>query len=641
MGSSILFLLIYWSILVLPGLALSKILKKTRTDIVSLGALGWIATSYTLYVLVFCICNYLGVHANTLQNTFFFIVFSSLLILLGFGLKKKGEQSAQSPSILDFKAPLFIIVISGIYQLLIGSYNEIPADLYNHLGRFQAALRSLEENSLGQPLSLTQLLTQKSGVFYYFAAFASTFSDASSTQVVELVDFSNRTFFLVAVFCFAKRIFRESKYCQVTALLCLAFLSMHMGISVFSYIRYYSFAPSMLALILYFCAIAIGIDYIEKRFRFQSIITHLIPIALLTLAAAAVHTQEAMFIGIMALCISIAAFCRSLYKSGVVINRYQSLAFSILAVLAFVALFQYSIDNLQRAPNAHWRLWDFGEGFWFLPQLTVLNLKNQFIQVVTLWGLLVYTLFFLNIKKYKNNLFLIAGMLSPLLTFLNPFFIDTFLRHYNSTTVWRLCYLLPIHFVAADLFVNYLRKINSGKLVTRIYAGSIVAMMVLLLLPILNTWQAAHFSRAPTIGKTNSKLGYDHYLDLVNYLNSIEESKQVLTDPMLGYMISGLTRHEALRQKFTRGYRFKRFSYYDYSPKQLDKFSGHLLISNTRQNTNSKIGRLARHWSENEWINTKNYYPEALFEHLSERPDFFKLVWSSNGVNIYEIGETE
>ncbi len=637
MISSMLFLVAYWSVLILPGLALSKIFKKVKINGANVGVLGSIAASYALYVLAFCICNYFGVHADTFQNTFSLIVFSSLVVILSAIFKSIPKRQFHSDSIPDFKIPIGIVLVSSIYQLVIGSYNEVPSDLYSHLGRYQDALRSLEQNSLGQPLSFTQLLTQKSGVFYYLAAFASRFSDASSTQVIELVDFSNRTLLLVAVFYFAKRIFEGSKYCRAIALLSIAFLSMHMGISVFSFFRYYTFAPSMLALTLYFCAIAIGIDYLEKRFHPKAIFSHLIPIALLTLAAAAVHIQEAMFIGIMAICISIAAFFRSLSKSGVVINRYQSLSFSVLALLAFVALYSYSVENFARTPNAHWRLWDFGKGFWFLPQLTVLNLKNQFIQVVTLWGLLVYVLFFLNIQRYKNNLFLIAGMLSPLLTFLNPFFVDTFLRHYNSTTVWRLCYLLPIHFVAADLFINYFKKVSSEKLGNRIYASSIVAMMVLLLLPILNTWQGAHFSRIPTISRTNSELGHERYKDLVNFLNSLEEPKQVLTDPMLGYMISGLTQHEALRQKFTRGYRFKRFSYYDYSPKQLDKFTGHLLISNTRTMPNSTVGALSGHWSEKEWNNTHYYYPDALFEHLSERPDFFKLLWSSNGVNVYEI----
>ncbi len=638
MSSSIVFILVYWSILTLPGLSLSMLANRSawlnNHSSLYLGPLGWIASSYTVFVLLFCICNYLNVGADKFLSLVAAIVVASFILFVNLTIRRKKLSVSA-----DSKVLISLIVLSGIYQLLVGSYNEVPADLYAHLERFQSALQSLTENTLGSSLPTAQLLQQKSGVFYFLPALATQLSDASSTQVVELVDFSNRTLFLIAAYCFARQIFQKNKYSIQIALATIGLISLHMGINVFSFIRYYSFAPTMLALTLYFCAIALGLNYLERQFQAKAILTHLAPILLLTIASAAVHTQEAMFIGIMSICLSIAAFFRTLSTANENTNRYQSLAFATLALILFAVLYSYSLENLNRAPNAHWRLWEFGEGFWFLPQLTTLNLKNQFIQVLTLWGVLVYVLFFLNIHRYKNKLFIMAGMLSPLLTFLNPFFIDTFLRHYNSTTVWRLCYLLPVHFVAADLFVHYVQRWRSVNLFSKVYSTTILAIMLLLLLPIANTWQGAHFSRASTLRTTDAELGYERYQDLITFLNSISEPKQILSDPMLGYMIAGLTQHEVLRRKFFRNHRFKRFSYYDYDSKQLDQYSEHLLITNTRQDSKSNVGRLSGHWSENEWINTNNYYPNALFQHLAERPNFFKVLWKANGIVVYQIAE--
>jgi len=218
-------------------------------------------------------------------------------------------------------------------------------------------------------------------------------------------------------------------------------------------------------------------------------------------------------------------------------------------------------------------------------------------------------------------------MLSPLITFLNPFFIDTFLRNYNSTTVWRLCYLLPIHFVAADLFVYYASRIQNDSFVKRSASALIVTLLLLLLAPLNNnTWQGAHYSRVPTLIASDPDLSYASYNDLLDFLNTLKQEEQVLTDPMLGYMISGLTKH-----------RFKRFSYYDYSNLPLDRYDNHLLVVNQRQLKESRLGELGQHWRKNEWQETRHYYPKELLAHITERPDTFTRLWSNEGVSVYRI----
>ncbi|MEO0369654.1 MAG: hypothetical protein AAF197_12880, partial [Pseudomonadota bacterium] len=125
------------------------------------------------------------------------------------------------------------------------------------------------------------------------------------------------------------------------------------------------------------------------------------------------------------------------------------------------------------------------------------------------------------------------------------------------------------------------------------------------------------------------------------WIMELQTEYTILTDPMTGYMISALTHHKSLRNKFFRGTFFKRFSYYDYSDNPLDKYSGDLLVVNLRTDVSSNVGRLTGHWRENEWTETQGYYPDVLLEHLEERPEKFELLWSHNKIWLYRINSCQ
>lgn len=632
---SIVFTLCYASLLLLPGAAIHTAFFKNKFY----SPLSWVALSYILFVLIFISFNRFGLSETSLQALVLFSTFSSALYL---GIRSFKHVAYPKKSTFSYqwaKPTLIIVGLSGLYQFFFGTYTEVPADLYSHLERFQYASKNVAINSLGKELELPQLLKQKSGVFYYLLAFVNQWPKLNTSALLPCVDFANRTLFLLSVFFFTTYLFALQKRAHAIAYSATFFLALHMGINVFSFIRYYSFAPTMLALVLYFFAIVVFLEQVKQSFSIKSWLGNYVLILLALLAAAAVHTQEAMFIGIIILCISLVATTRFYLSSNntIVDKPWQANLISFVGLASFIAIYLYSLENLERAPNAHWRLWEFGDGFWFFPQLTTLNLGHQFSKVVTLWGLLVYGLFFIHIKRYKNNLFLLAGMLSPLVTILNPFFIDTFLRHYNSTTVWRLCYLIPIHFVAADLFIYYAKSIKPSGWLKRIVAIAIPSALIVLLLPVSNTWQGIHYSRFPTLAKSNTRLSHTHYLDLLSFLDELKFTERVITDPMTGYMISGLSKHHSARRKFFRGHYFKNFSYYDYDSKPLDKYSGHLLIINLRPSVKSEVGALGQHWRANEWLVTRSYYPDQLLTHVEQRPRKFRKLWEGDKLMVYRI----
>jgi len=638
-----LLLVLYFAILFLPGYAVFKLFR-LQFDPFNFS----VSFSYAIFTLVFIVANYFTIPASTLA----YFVTSYLFLAAGyitFFVCYKGEY--RSNEVKSRLLPIAIIgSASAAYQSVFGSFLEVPADIYTHIERYQHAIADLRINSLGDSLLWKELLFQKSGVFYYLLAGAAQLTNNSTGAVVATIDFANRTLFLCAIYFFTKTIYRGKEKSTAIAGITVIFVALHMGINVFSYVRYYSLAPTMLNMVVYLATIGIFLSTIPQNLAIKNIGTYLI-ILLLILTTSAVHIQETIFTIIIIVLISAIILLSKLrimpYKFDV--DYRQSLIVVVLGILGFISVYLYSHYNLIRAPNAHWRLWEFGSGFGFIPDITTLNLKLQFPQVMTLWGLLVYFLFFLNFNRYRGNLFILAGMLSPIFTILNPFFIDLFLRHYNSTAVWRLCYLIPVHFVAGDLFVHYFNKFfeysklkpsfnSQFKSILKIVSiGLILIAMLGLLLPIQNTWQNVHYSRFPTLGQSAKSLSPAYYQGLISKLESLEQHYEILTDPMTGYMISAMTRHHSRRKKFFRDYRFKHFTFLDYSNNPLKKYRDHLLVVNKRKKGQSIVGKLSDHWAEKQWEKTDRYYPPQLLAHLNSNPNLFELLWSENDVQVYRV----
>lgn len=643
--SSLLFIFLYCICLIAPGLAIQRLLS-LRFD----RYLASISISYSIFSLAFIVCNHYSVSAASFALGYLLLCLCSVSYLV---IAYSRSWDLHKAGLAYLKPLLTILAVSAIYQLLFGSFTEVPADMYAHLEYYQRALRSLDANSLGRALEWKSLLLQKSDVFYYFVAGVNSLVQLPIQDTISTIDFLNRSLFIIAVFYFARLVFKDSANSTLIAALCCVFVAMHMGINVFAYIRYYTLAPTMLNMVLYMFAITVFIEIVcngasaknnlaEKSLAETSIgYAIIIPIGI---AASTIHIQEAMFIGVMIVIMSFIATTDKLLPSRLHIqlhhlhvSKHQVMTISFLALISFITLYVYSQLNLTRAPNAHWRLWEFAPSYGFFPSITTLNLKLHFSRVLTLWGLLIYLLFFLNFNRYRNNLFILAGMLSPIFTILNPFFIDLFLRHYSSTTVWRLSYLIPIHFVAGDLFIHYIKTFRERSSLKKVVVSLLLIAMIGLLLPIGNTWKKLHYSRFPSLAQSNEQLSHTNFEDLINALVSIEPKHKILTDPMTGYMISALTKHTSSRQKFFRSRNFKHFTFLDYSDKPLRKYKNYLLIVNKREAIRSRIGKLSGHWTDKQWLSIESYYTPALLAHLGNNQGQFELLWSQNDIQIYKI----
>jgi len=615
------FAAIYLSILILPGVALLPSCFRNGASV--------IASSFAFFVLLFFLCWLL----NLSTFSFTIIFCGSLLasVLLIWLKRSQFDWQAMLPYLL-------IGIVSLIYQSLFSSFSEVPSDAYAHLERIKFANDNLELGTLGFGASLTGFFQQGSGVFYFLIALSQSLSNIDARSAFEGLDFINRTLFLAVVFSFTKTIFKHSGRASLTAYFAVFFVAAHMGINVFAYIRYYTIAPSIIAFSLYFSAISLFLNCCHNPDSVKKLALSALAIFFLALAAAATHVQEALFIVIVIPLMAIWWLItnRKPQSGRIKVNPVFFYTIVIAAAFSFVLAYMLSNQHLERAPNAHWRLWEFAEAVWIFPKITVLNLKFQFIQVITLWGLFVLACAVFYWRRYIKNLYIMAALSVPLVTILNPFFIDLFLRHYNSTTVWRLCYLIPIHFIAADLSEYHWSRLNSSSMqfAYRFRSAVFLMLVVALLLPIANTWNQTHFSRVPTLASSDPQLSYKHYGDLLDFLAELP-SQKVLTDPMTGYMVSALSKHHSNRRKFFRGKNFIRFSFLDYTHKPLSQFRDHLIIVNQRPNSKSVVGKLSGHWREIEWLDIHNYYPTALLERL--KSDDFEKLWENEEVSVYRI----
>lgn len=637
MMQSVAFALVFLAILLLPGLALSQVIGRQWVKCCRfLFALGFSYASFVLALGAFQLLqiswSYFSIYIGSI------ITFSILGIIISF--VRSGFKRVNDFLRLGI-APIFIISLVSCYHFLVGPYNDIPADIYAHLGYFQRALDFQQQGIMGES-NWVGFFMQKGLVWYHFLAFCSQVSGANIEAVIYITTWLTKVLFLLGVYFFSLRIFVNMKNAKVIALLTTVFLSLHMGINVMAYVRYYSFAPTMLNLILYFSAVVIFLQLIREK-NMLVIMGQLTYLVLLILATAAIHTQEALFIVVMCSTIALVYVVFSLFKFKITAEKdlsfYSSKVILLVAIIGFIMVYLIARNKLERAPNVGWRLWEFGEVNSWLPKLTILNLKYQFIRVITLWGILVYIAAIFYWRDIRQNTFLVAGLISPAFTVMNPFFVDLFLRLDNSTTLWRLSYLIPLHFVAAFIvvkIVSHFREAGSSNFQKALGVVFIV-LSVTLLLPYKNTYAGLHYSRFPTLMSVNSKNNYDHIDDVINALEAIEKKHIVLTDPVTGYVISGMTRHHSYRHKFFPRH-YLNFSFDDYSDFPLRKHKGKLLLINSRSGENSQVGALSQHWAENV-LDVSGYYPSALMEHLQANSTQFSLLWksASGDMRLYKI----
>lgn len=524
------------------------------------------------------------------------------------------------PELTNRWLPGLLAVLLGYvgYFLWAGNYTEVPADLYQHLTYAQREFRFWNSGNLGKAMPLSDLLQQKGEYWYALLVALTYFTNNLLIDTFESAMFTNNVLFLCGVYFFALTIFKSFDFTkeqrQLAAVLATFFVFAQMGINVFSFVRYYALAPVMLNFIVYFAGIIACVGLLNNEQK----VKHSFILLVSLIVAAMVHTQEALFIGVMfILMLCVLLIQATNRKHWPNFYRWYLPGFG-LAVIASVSMFVIwlAANHLPRSPQPAYLITRIVEQVPLFGHLMVLNPEHQLIKVITIWGAWIYILFFVLFRNFKGQPYIIAGMLSPVFTVLNPFFVDLFLRFDSATTVWRLLYLAPMHFVAAASIVILFQLMKKAKLLPKLVSVIAVFLSVLLLFPGVLGVTLNTFAKE-TLLPVKAANDYRQWRDIFDELNRVREPKKIITDPLTGYLVRALTHHH------TYGYKF--YERQDWGKKfaLLQGENAHIevhdikdwVLINKREGGLSAIGAKAMHWSPNV-LRFSHYYdglnPESI-----------------------------
>jgi hypothetical protein len=412
-----------------------------------------------------------------------------------------------------------------------------------------------------------------------------------------------------------------------------------MGLSVISYVRYYSFAPTATNFIVYYAGLVCLLNLYERRD------TDLRSVAFLFTAVAVttvIHIQECLFIVIAAYLLGVWWAIKEIatrFRQSGKVPVGISLALLVL-VAGAMGLYLWIRFNYNIRPFTHSQILTYS--LRYIGNLYVLDPTYRFYLVVTSWGLFVYLLFFAFLKRFTCQPFLVLAMLSPLVTVFNPLFADVFVRLSESGTLWRLGFFVPLHFVAGVLVVLLLRQVSRRINYRAVFSTLALSTLLILLLPSAFSVPVNAHAKT-TLIKTDPSNSWRYWQDLIAFLeendfDSLGVQKRVLVDPVTGYVINAFTRYRSYGYKFlpTRNYYRRPFAFETYEDFPLSDYSNQLIIVNTRDGGPSTTGERSGHWHR-DVLRVSDYYPDALLPHLEGNPDRFEKLWSADRIQVYRI----
>ena len=616
--------------------------------------------SYTVFVLWLKAMTLAGQDVQSFMYSYFLLI----LVLCLLALVKFYRRTYSRGSNHEVKCygcgdytrfiPVFLIILFiSVYFFLVGAYVELPADIFQHMETMQEVTRDILR-SIRDGTPLKGNLGQNGRYWFYLYSLICSWGGVTLSASILAASIFNTSVFLLGVYWFSQVVFREmqvsSKALIFISSAAVFFTFFHFGINIFAFIRYYALAPVILNFVLYFSIMAIIIDFFRVK---EWNIKYLVVAGVIFYTSLHIHRQEALFAVLMVCIMSFYLFAqkhapnfkflwqgqaRSIQISPVkFLTNKVNISF-LLTQIVMISLFIYSYLSIARRPITEPKVISLENIFPFFKNLYILNPTYQFYSVVTLWGAAVILLFMLNIRRFTNNAFLMAGMLSPFFTVFNPFFTDLFLRHSYSVMLWRMNFLMPLHLVAACLIVITVQYIREGSYLKKAYGVISIILLISFLFPVQTTFLQNRYSRLLTLKPVPVENSPQHWTDLIEYLNGIKKQKKIITDPVTGYMVTALTRHESRRAKFHRIWGdYIEFNFDDYSSNPFDSYDGYLFIINRRNGGTSKTGRIARHWSENILQVENFYFSKKLEGYISSNPDRFRLLWEKDRVRVYSI----
>jgi hypothetical protein len=645
-----LFLTIYMLAMVVPGAALAQAL---RLDMCR--AAMAIALSLSVLVLALVLARAVGLGVPGFGYLLITVyVMSAAGSAVAWWLRPPSPAPEEPGGFWEgtWIVPVLTLGAVSAYVFWAGPYTEAPSDAWHHIERIGDRLdHIIIDGSIGTAQSFDEYLEKRAGYWYSIAAYFLYVTGTGFEAGLAHLAAANTLLFSAGIYSFALYVFRgvvENRWMRhwVAAASVFFFLT-QFGISVFSYVRYYIFAPTFLNYIVYLAAAACILRFIRHEhgaWRFPA------AAAALTVVAVLVHTQEAVFIVLMSGAVILAAFLfagpggfrgrGSDYATGMDRAGRRILVLLAVGIGAYLSMHAWAYLEIARHdPLKHGVMADIRNYIPFLQNLYILRPEHQFYQVLTVWGVLVYILFLARATRFLASPYLVAGMAMPILTVFNPVFTDLFLRFSWPEVLWRMCYMIPLPFVGGYFLVRSLAgAFRAPGAHRRIGHLAVAAALVGLLLPVQTTYFVSPYSKIYTLAPVAAANDHRNWHDLLQFLDTLEPAR-IVTDPVTGYVIKGMTAHGYSGHKF-HAVRTMRVNRDSYSAIHFGDRRGGLIVINMRDGADSDTGRYGRHWPA-DILKVSGHYSGAFLEFVTQRSDLFELLWEHDRIAVYRIIEAD
>lgn len=543
----------------------------------------------------------------------------------------------KSPS---FLVDLLIIVTTGIYIAIVGVYVEIPADIFAHLEGVQIALNNSKIGLLGSD-----------PIWYSLIALVLNFSGEDIQDIFQSFTYLTMTMFLLGVRCFASEVGQRLLFSNgknaFFSLLAVVFTAILFGTSVFSYLRYYTFAPGYIAYLIFMLGALVATDLKFTQTQFRTSAGSCVVLAFCVFVTLHFHKQEALFL-LLLIVFSLTWDCVSYWQSKNYFNRLGAAFIPIvlfgIILLATVVSYVYLISSggLSEARPA---LDNNTITLFWLPgsagYLQIADPLGRAYETLGFLGLTVIALYFMPILRSYRTKIITALIFVPIVTMFSPTFTVFFLEWTLPSVLWRLAYMIPIGVVTALCIVSMITLLKKKFVLAMI--GLAIIFLQLVPFPGLENLQHTRYTSLSIIDKRNTP---NHWADLIGFMSG-HRDMNILSDPITGYVLTALTgvRHSHSKFHSTKVGDINKQRYGPNSFLDHAEEGDWMFVINLRDGVDSINGKRSGHWPRATTV-VGNYYSDQLLEwlsidrlhrtHLSSKlPSHFELAWHRDSIWVF------
>jgi len=537
---------------------------------------------------------------------------------------------------------VLLIFVFGTYHIYVGPYTEIPSDFWEHLAQSQAKLIELQ-NTLEQPLTLRNYKAAlQPDVIYWIHGVIALFWGSSTLDVSPGSTASLGIIFLGSIYWFSLALLAQTQLTSLAkscvGLLVAFFTVTAFGTATFSFIRYYAYFPTAFCFPIVFLSVLLFLDFQDKpTVEARSGLA----VFALVLALCLVHLQEGLFVLVL---ISGLIF----WRAGIAVlapkwySKSNSRSTYLVAVLWLLALLITAFLILHFAEPKPWgytpHTVTLPDWIPVIGSLPIANPRFRFWDTLGFFGVIAYIVYFLNWNLFKRSGYVFVGMVSPIFTHFNPFYVYLFVHLNSSTAVWRTSYLMPLAFVVSVYLVQKAITVFTTKNAREIVAlTTVVALIATSLVPFKIGNYVNRLSRIPSISSNEAASGRLLWHDLISEvrrLNNDLKVKGLVTDHVTKFVLDAAV-FGRIPARQSRNYFPNHNQIFDVDLLASD-FSNHLLIINKRDGVQTGSSLYSGHWHP-DILATEKYYPANIEAFVQRYPRRFDLLWDNDSITIYRI----